>query len=88
MQGLATYDSRQELAHRSNDGVDVFLLWDRPSNAVAVAVFDTKAGEAFELAIDGREALDAFAHPFAYAAQRGIDYGEPALAPAGGAVHA
>jgi hypothetical protein len=35
---------------------------------VTVTVDDSRAGRSFELAVDRDRALDAFYHPFAYAA--------------------
>jgi hypothetical protein len=60
-------DSR-ELASRESDGVHVLLLWHPKDDAVTVSVDDSRAGRRFELAVDRRFALDAFYHPFAYAA--------------------
>jgi hypothetical protein len=65
----------KELAHRSNDGLDVALVWDRATDNLAVTVLDERSGAAFELVVEtGSEALDAFRHPFAHAAWRGVDY--------------
>ena len=62
-----------ELAHRAGDGVEVLLLWDRGDGRLRVVVDDLRQGGSFELvADDGRQALDAFYHPFAYAADRGL----------------
>ena len=62
-------DMPTELAHRTGDGIDVLLLWDRSDGRLKVVVDDLRNGGSFELAPgDGREALDAFYHPFAYAA--------------------
>ena len=58
----------RELARRENDGLAVVLLWDPGENAVTVSVADTRTGDRFQLAVDGSRALDAFYHPFAYAA--------------------
>ncbi|MFL5965557.1 MAG: hypothetical protein ACJ747_03295 [Gaiellaceae bacterium] len=58
----------RELAARDNDGIAVRLLWDPRENALAVSVEDTRAGDSFDLAIAPECALDAFYHPFAYAA--------------------
>lgn len=64
----------RELAHRSNDGLDVVLLWDQASDNLAVTVHDQRSGTAFELVVEnGPEALDAFRHPFAHAAWRGLE---------------
>ena len=65
---------RKELAFRANDGVEVALVWDPRTNALAVTVNDTRTGDDFELVIDSAEALDAFEHPYAYAASRGVDF--------------
>jgi hypothetical protein len=64
----------QELDTRAGDGVEVSLLWFKPTNCVFVAVHDTRTGESFTLDIDPADALDAFQHPYAYAAFRGVDY--------------
>jgi hypothetical protein len=58
----------RELAARDNDGVHVLLLWHPTENAVTVAVEDARAGDRFQIAVAPDRALDAFYHPFAYAA--------------------
>ena len=58
----------RELASRESDGVHVLLLWHPKDDAVTVSVDDSRAGRRFELAVDRDRALDAFYHPFAYAA--------------------
>ena len=63
-----------ELDYRENDGVEVALLWYPATNRLAVRVNDTRANEQFELDVESYEALDAFHHPYAYAAYRGVDY--------------
>jgi hypothetical protein len=42
-----------------------------------VEVVDTKVGDAFQLEIRATEALDAFHHPYAYAAFRGCSRRQP-----------
>ena len=59
---------RRELAHRTGDGIEVTLFWSKPSNRVTIAVLDTRSDEALEFDVDGGVALDAFNHPYAYAA--------------------
>ena len=39
------------------------------SSRVTVSVFDERTNNGFELEVDSRDALDAFNHPFAYAAR-------------------
>jgi hypothetical protein len=68
MQPTFDLTAAKELDARATDGVDVRLLWHPPTNGVAVEVIDSRSGEQFALAIDGTDALDAFHHPFAYAA--------------------
>jgi len=58
----------RELAARDNDGIHVRLLWHPHANAVSVSVEDARAGDRFHLAVASDRALDAFYHPFAYAA--------------------
>ena len=71
----ASYDiSRTELASRETSGITVRLLWSRSSNLVTIAVDDAANGNRFELILDEHDrALDAFHHPFAHAAARGIE---------------
>jgi hypothetical protein len=63
-----TITRRTEIAHRTSAGVDVYLFWNRPGNHVTISVLDTRNDDRFELEVDGRHALDAFNHPYAYAA--------------------
>jgi hypothetical protein len=56
-----------ELHHRSADGIEVSLLWSRGTNALTVAVEDSRSGLSFEVAAPAERALDVFEHPFAYA---------------------
>jgi hypothetical protein len=60
---------RTELAHRTSAGIDVYLFWNEPTGRVTVGVIDTRTDESFEFEVDGRHALDAFNHPYAYAAR-------------------
>ena len=58
----------RELAARESDGIHVLLLWHPRENALTVEVEDTRVGDCFQLAVAPERALDAFQHPFAYAA--------------------
>ena len=58
----------RELASREGDGIQVTLLWHPVDNALTVSVEDTRAGCGFRLAVAPDRALDAFYHPYAYAA--------------------
>ena len=59
-----------ELAERSGDGVSVRLLWRAGTEEVVLEVNDEKLGTSFELEVPGDRAMDAFRHPFVYAASR------------------
>ena len=56
------------LALRERDGVRVVVLWHPREDAVTVSVEDARTDHRFELAASAGGALDAFYHPFAYAA--------------------
>jgi len=58
----------RELAARDSDGVHVVLLWHPHENTLTVSVEDARVGDRFQLAVAPDRALDAFYHPFAYAA--------------------
>ena len=58
----------RELAERESDGVHVVLLWHPDEDALTVSVDDTRVGDQFQLAVAPDRALDAFYHPYAYAA--------------------
>ena len=64
----------RELAHRANDGVEVGLFWHTTADRLVLVVDDARSGDLFELVVSAAEALDAFEHPYAYAAHRGVEY--------------
>jgi hypothetical protein len=74
----ATLAEVRELDYRESGGVAIALLWDRRSDELTVTVMDTSSGDAFELTVDIRVALDAFRHPYAYAARGGVQFLPPA----------
>jgi hypothetical protein len=57
----------RELAVRTADRITVALLWRPGDPGVLVRVDDARTGERSELAVPGRDAMEAFHHPFAYA---------------------
>jgi hypothetical protein len=59
-----------ELALRESDGIEVALLWDGVEDRVLLDVRDSRTGESFICDVDRADALDAFRHPFAYAARQ------------------
>ena len=62
--------TKLELANRKSDGIDVTLWWSREDDSVSVEVLHFASESSFELAVDRARALEAFYHPFAYAAHR------------------
>ena len=62
-----------ELAVRSSDGLEIALLWYPADDRVVVSVYDTRSGDLFEVPAPRERALEVFYHPYAYAAQHGID---------------
>jgi hypothetical protein len=77
-----TTNATTELAHRSNGGLEITLLWRRADDRLFVVVDHADTGESFELeAANGHDALDAFHHPFAYAAARGATWADQESVP-------
>jgi hypothetical protein len=57
----------RELDHRASDGIEVRLLWNAETKDVLVSVLE-RDGVSFEFRVPPTVALDAFHHPYAYAA--------------------
>jgi hypothetical protein len=60
--------TRRELAHRTSDGIEVSLYWDKVGDTLTLEVYDAKLEEYFEIEVPRDRALDAFHHPYAYLA--------------------
>ena len=58
----------RELDHRKSDGIAVTLLWNARTKAVYVSVVEERSGASFQFDVPPADALDAFHHPYAYAA--------------------
>ena len=58
----------RELAERDSDGIHVLLLWHPRENTLSLSVKDARVGDQFDIAVAPDRALDAYYHPFAYAA--------------------
>lgn len=67
-----------ELAHRLNGGVEVALSWHSDGGELVLSVADSASGDAFAFEVDSSIAIDAFYHPYAYAALFGIYFEPPA----------
>ena len=57
----------RELDHRRADGIEVTLLWNAETKEVFVSVVE-REGNTLEFQVPPAQALDAFHHPYAYAA--------------------
>jgi hypothetical protein len=71
----------KELDVRTTDGVEVRLLWQPGSDRVVVDVVDAKLDDTFRIDVEGARALDAFRHPYAYAAFGGVAFATSDAAP-------
>jgi hypothetical protein len=72
-------NERRELAQRTSDGIEVTLLWTKSTNVITIAVIDTRSAVVLEFEVDGTAALDAFNHPYAYAATDRVGSGYPVV---------
>jgi hypothetical protein len=64
----------RELTQRLSGTAEVLLLWHPDGERVELAVRDLAAGTDFQMDVAPVDALDAFHHPYAYAARRESSY--------------
>jgi hypothetical protein len=71
-----------ELAHRSNAGIDVTLLWVEAEgrDEALVTVYDSRDGAYFAIPAEPHLALDVYYHPFFYRDFSTVDYVDSRLA--------
>lgn len=62
----------RELCSRSSDDIEVALLWTPATDQVAVTVIDLRSNHSFRIPVDARRAMQAFHHPYPYAAECGL----------------
>ena len=60
----------RELAQRTSASVEVLLLWYPEIERVELSVGDPATGGGFHVEVAPGDAIDAFYHPYAYAARR------------------
>ncbi len=59
----------KELAYRTAEGAEIYLLWHQEDNRLTVVV-DAHSEASFVLLVEQNESpLDVFYHPYAYAAR-------------------
>jgi hypothetical protein len=64
----------RELAQRLSGTVEVLLLWHPQIDQVELSVHDFVTGASFQIEVEPGNAIDAFYHPYAYAATHGDFY--------------
>jgi hypothetical protein len=64
---------RQELAQRTGAGIEVTLFWEPGDDSLVIRVVDHFAEECFEMPVSRERGSFAYRHPFAYAAELGLD---------------
>ena len=57
-----------ELAQRRSDRLEITLFWEPSDDSVHVCVLNERTGATIAFPVDRANALEAFYHPFAYAA--------------------
>jgi hypothetical protein len=62
--------STRELAQRLSGQDEVLLIWHPGIDRVEICVSDLTTGEGFHIEVSPGTAMDAFHHPYAYAARR------------------
>jgi hypothetical protein len=70
----------RELAHRSNDGLDVTLLWHPARDELTVCASDYRTGVRFEVRPEHHQALEVYYHPYCYVTSSDISYEDHRLA--------
>jgi hypothetical protein len=56
-----------EVDYRESDGLEVWILLNRPGDYLTIFVSDARTNDALEFVVDPHAVHDAFAHPFAFA---------------------
>ncbi len=64
----------RELAQRLSGTDEVLLLWHPEIDRVELSISDVTTGEGFHIEVAPATAMDAFHHPYAYAARRESAY--------------
>ena len=60
----------RELAQRLSGTLEVLLLWHPETDRLELSVRDVATGPGFHIEVAPANAIDAFYHPYAYAARR------------------
>jgi hypothetical protein len=60
--------TRRELAHRANGGLEITLFWNSDDDTTSIEVWQPETEETITFDVPRHRALDAFYHPFAHLA--------------------
>jgi hypothetical protein len=71
---LETDPAPRELAHRSNDGLDVTLVWHPARDELTVCGSDQRTGARFKVRPERHLALEVYYHPYCYVTGTDISY--------------
>jgi hypothetical protein len=77
---MSTAHPALELAHSSDGGLEVTLLWQPDCDELKVCVCDERLGAYFEIHPEPFVALDVFHHPHAYVDFASVYYEDQRLA--------
>ena len=72
MSASRQHETWTELAARENDGLAVSLVWSKATGRTRIVVVDQMFGAELHVDVPPACALDAYNHPFAYAADSGL----------------
>jgi hypothetical protein len=64
----------RELAHRSNYGLEVTMLWHPARDEVTVCGSDRRTGARFEIRPERHLALEVYYHPYRYVTRGDVSY--------------
>ncbi len=64
----------RELAQRLSGADEILILWHPGIDRVELSVRDRSTGAGLQIEVSPGNALDAFYHPYAYAAERESSY--------------
>ena len=70
----------RELAFRTNNGLEVTLLWKPATQGLKVCVCDQQLGAYFEIEPAPQRALDVFYHPYSWASRSVVYFEDSRLA--------
>jgi hypothetical protein len=68
--GASSSAPARELAQRLSGTVEILLLWHSEIDRLELSVRDVATGSGFQIDVEPSDAIDAFNHPYAYAAKQ------------------